>query len=405
MGRPDEISRRLSRWLDNAFSRRLVSSFIMKNPALLVALAVLTASDKAHSQTAPVFRGSVELAIGSETDERYTFANVMGIDVDRAGRIVVADLGQKTVSLFDASGKFLFAIGRSGGGPGEYVDGCCVRFSPTGELWIRDMGNTRHVRFMMEPTKAVERGVVRMSAANVGFRGEIAPLADGTIIDVVPRSEPGKVAHGFDLQQLSADNKVLRTVSTRIPPDDSLAIKLIALKQGNSEVLRYFYPPHPPYALFALARDGEFAMAISSRYAVSLHSPDGAIRHVIRRDGTARPTLSAAERERAQRDVSRMREVSGGKAAFDVPARKQPLRGIQFDAAGRLWVERAVPDGAEREADVYEQSGRLVELRRWPANVSFANAYLGSDVAVGVQIDSLGVPKVVRVRFRRVTDR
>jgi hypothetical protein len=371
---------------------------------LSMAFAAVTASVDAQS-AAPVLRGSVELAIGSETDERYLFANVMGIDVDRAGRIVVADLGQKTVSLFDASGKFLFPIGRSGAGPGEYVDGCCARFAPNGDLWIRDMGNTRHVRFALESTRAVERGVVRMSAANVGFRGEVAPVADGTIIDVVPRREPNKAALGFDLQQLSADGKVLRTVSTRTPPDDSLEMKVVEVKQGNSVALRYFYPPYPPLALFALASTGEFAMAISSRYAVSLHATDGTTRHVIVRDGTARPTLSAAERERAQRDVTRMREMSGGKAAYDVPVRKQPVRGIQFDISGRLWVERAVADGADREADVYNKSGTLVELRRWPGNVSFANGYLGTDVAVGVRTDSLGVPQVVRVRFVRIASR
>lgn len=359
----------------------------------------------AHAQATPVFRGSVELAIGSEADERYMFANVMGIDVDRTGRIVVADLGQKTVSLFDATGKFLYSIGRSGAGPGEYVDGCCPRIAPNGDLWIRDMGNTRHVRFTLDATKAVEHGVVRMSAANVGFRGEVAPLADGTITDVVPRREPNKTAMGFDLQQLSAESKVLRTISTRMPPDDSLAMKVVEVKQANSVALRYFYPPYPPVALFALSRNGEFAMAISSRYAISLHAADGTIRHIITNNDVARPALSAAEREHAQQDVKRMLDFSGGKASFDVPARKQPLRALQFDINGRLWVERSVAEGTEREADVYDQAGKLVELRRWPSNVSFANGYLGPDVAVGVRTDSLGVAQVVRVRFSRVASR
>jgi hypothetical protein len=371
---------------------------------VLVALATLT-SVHAQSQSAPVYRGSVELAIGSESDERYMFARVMGIDVDRIGRIVVADLGQKTVSLFDASGKFLFSIGRSGAGPGEYVDGCCPRFAPNGDLWIRDMGNTRHVRFTLDSTRAVERGVVRMSAGNVGFRGEVAPLADGTIIDIVPRREPNKTALGFDLQQLSADSKVLRTISTRTPPDDSLAMKVVELKQGNNQVLRYFYPPHPPFALFALSRTGAFAMAISSRYSVSLHAADGAVRHVMSRVDAERPALSAAERENAQRDVDRMRQMSGGRAAFDIPARKQPLRAIQFDVSGRLWVERSVAQNAEHEADVYDQSGKLVELRRWPANVSFANGFLGTETAVGVRTDTLGVVQIVRVRFSQVVNR
>ena len=370
-----------------------------------VVAAILTVSAGAQSPGAPMLRGAVELSIGSEDDERYLFANVMGIDVDRSGRIVVADLGQKSVRIYDAAGRFLFSIGRSGAGPGEYVDGCCPRISPDGDFWIRDMGNARHVRFTLERSRAVERGIIRMSASNVGFRGEVAALADGSLIDVVPRREANKVALGFDLQQLSKDGKVLRTTSTRMPPDDSLSMKVVELKQGDSQVLRYFYPPYPPVALFALSRTGEFALAISSRYAVSLHAPDGVVRHIIRNDGAERPALSAAERERAQKEVKRMADFSGGRAVFEVPARKQPLRSIQFDTAGRLWVERAVDEGMDREVDVYDKAGKLVESRRWPANVSFANGFLGTDVAVGVRTDSLGVQQVVRVRFVRISPR
>ena len=368
----------------------------------LIALTLAAGCGRAQDARPPVLRAAVDLAIGSEEDGRYLFANIMGIDVDRSGRIVVADLGQKSVTLYDAAGRYLFAIGRGGAGPGEYVDGCCPRFSPTGDLWIRDMGNARHVRFALEASRAAERGIIRMSGSNVGFRGDAAALADGSIIDVVPRREPNHVGLGFDLQHLSTDGRVLRTVSTRMPPDDSLAIKVVEMTQGGRQVLRYFYPPYPPLALFAMSRTGDIALAISSRYAVSLHAPDGAIRHVIRNDAAARPSLSATERMRAQQDVKRMSDFSGGRAAFDVPERKQPVRSIQFDTAGRLWVERSVADGAEREADVYDQSGKLVEMRRWPANVSFANGFLGTDIAVGVRTDSLGVPQVVRVRFAAV---
>jgi hypothetical protein len=352
-----------------------------------------------RAEPVPMLRGTIEVSIGSEDDDRYMFANVYGITVDGVGRMVVADLGQKSVRVFDAGGRFLFNVGGTGSGPGEFVDGCCPRFGPTGELWIRDMGNARHVRFAVDGTRAVERGVVRMSGSNVGFRGDVALPSDSTLIDVLPRREPNQAALGFDLQTMAFDGRVLRTIQTRTPPSDSLAMRVVELKQGKNQVLRYFYPPYPPTALFALAQNGDFALAISSRYAITWHAPDGTVRHVIRRDGTDRPVLSAAERARAQQDVKRMADVSGGRANFEVPARKQPVRSMQFDAAGRLWIERAVPDGADREADVYDGSGRLAEVRRWPSNISFSGAYLGTDFAVGVRTDSLGVPQVVRVRF------
>lgn len=376
----------------------------MRSLPLAVSLLGVAHSAALAAQSAapaPVLRGAVELSIGSEDDDRYLFANVSGITVDRSGRIVVADIGQESVRVFDASGRFLFNIGGSGSGPGEYVDGCCPRFGPSGDLWIRDMGNARHVRFAVDATRARERGVLRMSGSNVGFRGDVALPSDSTIIDVVPRREPNQVALAFDLQVMTLDGRVVQTTHTRTPPADSLEMRLVELKQGNSQVIRYFYPPYPPTALFALAQNGEFALGISSQYSISWHAPDGTIRHLIRRDGIDRPALSAGEREKAQQDVKRVATVSGGKARFDVPSRKQPVRSIQFDATGRLWIERSLPEGAQREADVYDRSGRLAEVRRWPSNVSFSGGYLGADVAVGARTDSLGAQQVVRVRFTR----
>jgi hypothetical protein len=237
--------------------------------------AVLAAQPAAP---APVLRGTVELSIGAEDDDRYLFANISGITVDRAGRIVVADIGQKSVRVFDASGRFLFNVGGSGSGPGEYVDGCCPRFGPTGDLWIRDMGNARHVRFAVDATSARERGVLRMTGSNVGFRGDVALPSDSTLIDVVPRREPNQPALGFDLQVMTLGGRVVRTTHTRTPPADSLEMRLIERKQGDIPVIRYFYPPYPPTALFALAQDGEFALGISSRYSISWHAPDGGVR-------------------------------------------------------------------------------------------------------------------------------
>jgi hypothetical protein len=257
------------------------------------------------------------------------------------------------------------------------------------------------VRFSLASTRAVERGVLRITTGNTGFRGDLALLPDGNIIDVVPRREPGQLTSGVDLQLTARDGRVLRTTRVRTPPSDSLDVVMVPFITQGGRGFNYFYPPHGATALFALARSGDFAIGISSRYALSVHAPDGALRHIIRREDAERPPLSHAERSSAEKSVKENADASGGRARFNVPSRKQPVRSIAFDEDGRLWVERSVADGADRVADVYDRTGRLAEVRRWPAGASIVDGFLGRDIAVGVQTDSLGVPNVVRVRFRR----
>lgn len=354
------------------------------------------------SGTVPSLRGTVDLVIGSEDDEHYLFASVVGIAADASGRIVVADLGQKSVRLYDAKGHFLYAVGREGKGPGEYIRGCCVRFSPSGELWVRDMGNSRYVRFALEASRAVEHGVAKMQestdrALAVGF----GFTPEGALVDLGATHAPLSPSAGFNLHVTTPDGRVVRTGHARAAPIESLDVQVVPYDPGGGgRAEAYFWSPYAAQSLFALAPNGDFALAMSSRYAVSWHAVDGAKKRVITRANVERPLLSAAERARAAEAVERDTKRSGGKAHLEVPERKQPLRALHFDLSGRLWIERSVADGAEREADVYEPGGKRVQTRRWPSNVDLTFGHLGDAFALGVRTDSLGVPQVVRVRFR-----
>ena len=368
----------------------------------IVASLLLPLALHAQSRsTVPSVRGTVDLTIGSEGDESSVFASVVGIAVDRAGRIVVADLGQKSVRLFDAQGRFLYAVGREGKGPGEYERGCCVRFSPSGELWVRDMGNSRYVRFALLASHAVERGVAKMQettdpALAVGF----GFTPEGSLVDLGATHAPLSPSAGFNLHVTTLDGRVVRTAHARAAPTESLDVQVVPVENPGGRGQMYFWSPYAAQSLFALAPNGDFALAMSSRYAVSWHSVDGAKRHVIVRASADRPLLSAAERARAAEAVERDTQRSGGKAHLEIPERKQPLRALHFDKSGRLWIERSVADGADREADVYDASGRRVQTRRWPANVDFTFGHLADNFAVGIRTDSLGGQQVVRVRFR-----
>lgn len=84
-----------------------------------------------------------------------------------------------------------------------------------------------------------------------------------------------------------------------------------------------------------------------------------------------------------------------------MPERKPPIRGLFFHAEGRLWVRRSAPDSTDfLEADVYDASGDLVEVVRWPKGIALGQEAIRESAAYGRRFGSEGsVPAVVRLRY------
>ena len=71
----------------------------------------------------------------------------LGLAVDRLSRIFVADTGNHRIQVFDETGRFLFAFGRKGTGPGEFNEPCDVTISRTGHVIVADRLNDRFQLF------------------------------------------------------------------------------------------------------------------------------------------------------------------------------------------------------------------------------------------------------------------
>jgi DNA-binding beta-propeller fold protein YncE len=67
----------------------------------------------------------------------------MGITVDRAGDIYVADWRNDRVQKFDAEGKFVACYGTPGRGDGEFCRPAGVAVDLEGNLYVADWGNER----------------------------------------------------------------------------------------------------------------------------------------------------------------------------------------------------------------------------------------------------------------------
>jgi len=349
---------------------------------------------------APSLRATIDLTIGSadETRDAYIFGNVSGLALLTDGRILVADNSTNDIRVFGPGGMHLFTIGRTGEGPGDLRRPCCLATAPDGRLWVRDVGNRRYSIFDLGSARATFIRTIRQQVANPrGFDDRVQWDDRGRVVDI------GQL--GLDRMQrafLDSAGNAVRWDSLKSPPADSLAFMEVKRQVTGGVTTYWYYQPYGPGELRAYGPGGETAEAVSSNYAVSWF--DGARRRItlIRRTNVP-PELSARERREASNELDRVaRDAGVARSAlrFDVPARKPVLRSLGFDLDGRLWIERTIPDGRPREADIYERNGRRMAVMSWPAHVSMSHRTARGRTAIGVAVDSLGTNTVVRLRFR-----
>ena len=351
----------------------------------------------------PVLRATVELTIGvAEGPDAYVFGRIGGVVSDPLGRVFAADIQANEVRVFDSAGEFLFTIGRRGAGPGEFDGPCCLAFGPRGRLWVRDGGNGRYNSYAVGEASAEYVGMRRMAHGAGGFAQALTFDPSGQLIDVgfVSGEIPPPVAR-FHLDSTST---VVETVVIPTPPADSIGEHVVERRASGRLVgVQYFQQPFGPRKLQAHSPRGGWAEAVSGHYAVLWHQPDTTFLVT----GVARPPppeLTADERRAAEERLALRLQRTGitmRDLPFGVPARKTPLSFLHFDRLGSLWVEVSVAAGEHRRADVYNRSGELVHEVEWPAHVNLILGQMDSETALGISRDSIGVERIVGLRFRR----
>jgi hypothetical protein len=117
-----------------------------------------------------------------------------------------------------------------------------------------------------------------------------------------------------------------------------------------------------------------------------------------RSDVSEGPELTRRQRAQVEKYLDDMPRITRAPAPFGMPDKQAPLASLQFDDAGRLWVERAVRPGEDRLADVYRRDGVLVAQVEWPWRV--AAIVLRPDLMIGAARGDLDVPQVVRLRLQ-----
>ncbi len=373
-------------------------------PALLVGLPACgdsaTTTTEAAGLDFVVRDAQVVLEIGSlDGPSEEVFGRIGGLAEDGLGRIHVADLQSSEIRTFDGeSGAFLFRVARQGEGPGEVGTPCCLSIGPDGALWVRDIDNGRYQAFDVGSSSVADSRTVRMVNRSPGFFAPITFVAD-SLVDIGMGSDPNQYRY-----MVPQDGGEPRVQMVPEPGASELGAEVIDTEVNGNRARFFFWPPHGPRYLSAHGPDGLWADARSSSFRVWIRTAKGDSL-LVERPGLEGPLLSADERETAETRISRDRERAGTEADridWSVPERKQVLEELLFDHTGRLWVQRSVPAGADREADLFSRDGEYLETRTWPWAVRLGvTAWAGETTALGIATDSLGVQKVVKLDWAR----
>ncbi|UCD23980.1 MAG: 6-bladed beta-propeller, partial [Gemmatimonadota bacterium] len=114
-------------------------------------VVVRTISGSVWGETATLVE---DLVIGMlEGPEELVFGHVAAIAVDERGGMYVLDISVPAIRHFDAEGRYVRTFGREGSGPGEYrnrVNGLAVR--PDGRVVVLDLDNQRITVFEPDGT-------------------------------------------------------------------------------------------------------------------------------------------------------------------------------------------------------------------------------------------------------------
>lgn len=350
---------------------------------------------------------TIDLSIGGDDDrEEYSFVSISGLAFAPDGRIIVTDRRDDAVKVFDSSGQFAYSIGRRGSGPGEFRSPMGAAFDRDGSLWIRDDNNKRYNAYRPGPTRATYQAMVRFSHGPGVDR--IAPVVldeSGRLVSISAVHEVVGRPASHARFILARDGSVTRADTIRPPATDSIGERSLTrpTPEGGYSTW-YYYQPFGPAFRVAHSPTGEYARVVTSRYDIEWFGPDRRSLRTIRRTVEG-PPLSDAERRRGQDyiDDFRKRAGGGGPDVPGVPRLKPPVSRIAFDTDGNLWVERHVRDGDPHEAEVYGRDGRPLTTVQWPKEVDLLGRFLiptSGTHALGVATDSLGMQRVVRLKWR-----
>jgi hypothetical protein len=276
------------------------------------------------------FKEEISVRGGSLPSEA-AFGIIRDVAVAADGRIYVAETKQRKILVFDSDGKYLFAFGKRGQGPGE--------FSSPIQITVRNMrrevfvdGSLKGVVFDLEG-KFKEN--TTYPAAMLTVRSDEQGALAGTVMDT---SEP---KGSYQLVKTGGDGSMPMVLAKAFLPDLSAP------------------DPFMPRLAWDLRPDGIVAEGLPERYEIHIHDAAGKIIRQISREYDPVP-VTARDEEEYLKTVPPEVAATTGKPRFS--KRFPAFRRIVADERGWLFIQtnEKASDGKSYITDIFDSDGRYV---------------------------------------------
>jgi hypothetical protein len=316
------------------------------------------------------------------------FGDIRDLQLDALGRVWVYDGHAREIRVFDASGRHVRTVGQAGRGPGEFVNVAALRWSPGGRLWAVDQQAGRVSVFDTTGTFVTSHRIGTFYQL-FPWPGAIDEL--GLFYDVTMEPEPG--GEVFLVRFDSLLNPV-DTLTLPRHPDGPQVFEHVDEHSYTSVSI-----PFSGEALWAIARDGGFWVAITGRYQLLRLGPSGDTLRVSSKPFEPVPV----RREEVDAAIERMDWFRGRIDRSRIPDFKPAIDRSLLDDEGNLWV---VPlregDDRGRLAQVFDSAGfYLGELDLPISLIGLSPAVIRENTMVAVVTDSLDVPYIARLAIHK----
>jgi len=350
-------------------------------------------------------------------DEEYMLGKVYNVAIGRAGTVLIADHLVPVVRMYDARGKFIRNVGRSGEGPGEYRSIAGLKTFPDGRIALWDNRIQRLTTYTPNghvlKSFRVPSGLHTQHTFEIDHEGyAYVRTTTGRPVSYEPWDK-GWI-------RVSSSGKVLDTIREprELNPLDSWVFDT---PSGHER-------PFTREIVSTMSRFGALIAGRNDAYAFELTRPGA---RTVRIERAYTPiTLQSGERteweawarymeDRSAAPLTSNRTIQTAprrRAVYSIPAVKPAFSEFRTDSDGRIWVRRYVtaipkPDGERKPGDkkprrvwkeqptydVFEKTGRFMGTVVLPWKADF-EAAIGTSVYLTVT-GELGEEAVARFRI------
>lgn len=323
--------------------------------------------------------------MAAEAGAADEFGRIVSVVLDPDGKIFVAEGQAQEIRVFEPTGQFVRAFGRSGSGPGEFL--ALYSLAVLGDtLLAMDSGNAR-ISLLTRTGEPIGTWPWYPLTGPGNFV-RFYPTGPGEVYTLGLRSGPGArpATHIRLTHEGPADTLSHPT------PENLPSTTLVCPASGS---ISFHTIPFAGRRIAVPAPDGQLASAWSTDYRIALTTPAGDTVRVIEREYEPLP-ISDAQWEEGTQEYREFRDRMPGARCtpeeMTRPAHQAALQGIYFDERGRMVVE-VTADGMVRY-DFYDRDGTAAGTTYVPARDVAVVPYFRGRTIVQVGRDELDTQRV-----------